>query len=193
MSAVKADELVLEALEAHAAEHGLDIVDVEVAGPASHPTLRVRIDLAQGGPIDMDAVCKYTGWVSDVVDGLDPFAGAYELEVSSPGIDRPLRKAADFERFAGETVVFDARTPIDGRKSWTGTLKGFAAGNVLVEVDGQECVLPLANMKRCHIKPDFDAIMAAAKKAAKQAKADAAAQEGSIEIEDVVDEEDDAE
>ena len=193
MSAVKADELVLEALEAHAAEHGLDIVDVEVAGPASHPTLRVRIDLAEGGPIDMDAVCKYTGWVSEVVDELDPFTGAYELEVSSPGVDRPLRKAADFERFAGETVVFDARTPIDGRKSWTGILKGFADGNVLVEVDGQECALPLDNMKRCHIKPDFDAIMAAAKKAAKQAKADATAQGGSVEIEDVTDEEDDAE
>ncbi len=192
MSAMKADELVLEALEAHAAEHGLDIVDVEVAGPTSHPTLRVRIDLAQGGLIDMDAVCKYTGWVSDVVDELDPFAGAYELEVSSPGVDRPLRKAADFERFAGETVVFDARTPIDGRKSWTGTLKGFAAGNVLVEVDGKECALPFDNMKRCHIKPDFDAIMAAAKKAAKQAKADAA-QQADIEIEDAVDEEDDAE
>ena len=63
-------------------------------------------------------------------------------------------------------------------------LKGFAEGNVLVEVDGQECALALDNMKRCHIKPDFDAIMAAAKKAAKRAKA------GDVEIEDVCDEDD---
>lgn len=189
MAAVKADELVLEALEAHAAERGLDIVDVEVAGPASHPTLRVRIDNLEGDTIDMDTVCAQTAWVSEVVEGLDPFAGAYELEVSSPGVDRPLRKEADFTRFAGETVAFDAKTPVEGRKSWTGTLKGFAEGNVLVEVDGQECALALDNMKRCHIKPDFDAIMAAAKKAAKQAKA-AAAQAGDVEIEDVSDEDD---
>ena len=184
MAAVKADELVLEALEAHAAERGLDIVDVEVAGPASHPTLRVRIDTLEGDTIDMDTVCAQTAWVSEVVEGLDPFADAYELEVSSPGVDRPLRKEADFTRFAGETVVFDARSAVDGRKSWTGVLKGFAEGNVLVEVDGQECALALDNMKRCHIKPDFDAIMAAAKKAAKRAKA------GDVEIEDVSDEDD---
>ena len=85
--------------------------------------------------------------------------------------------------------MFDARSAVDGRKSWTGVLKGFAEGNVLVEVDGQEYALALDNMKRCHIKPDFDAIMAAAKKAAKQAKA-AAAQAGDIEIEDVSDEDD---
>ena len=88
MAAVKADELVLEALEAHAAERGLDIVDVEVAGPASHPTLRVRIDNLEGDTIDMDTVCAQTAWVSEVVERLDPFAGAYELEVSSPEIGR---------------------------------------------------------------------------------------------------------
>lgn len=167
MSAVKADELVLEALEAKAPEQGLDIVSVEVSGPASHPTLRVRIDLLEGGPIDMNSVCEHTGWVSQVVEELDPFAGSYELEVSSPGVDRPLRKAADFERFAGETVEFEARTAIEGRRSWTGELKGLAEGNVLIDVDGQEFALPLDNMKRCHIKPDFDALFAAAKKAAK--------------------------
>lgn len=174
MSAEKADELVLEALEAHAAEQGLDIVSVEVSGPASHPTLRVRIDLVEGGPIDMDAVCSKTGWVSDVVEQLDPFAGAYELEVSSPGVDRPLRKPADFERFSGETVVFEACQAVEGRKSWTGVLKGLSEGQVLLEVDGEQVALDLGNMKRCHIKPDFDAILAAAKKAAKQLEAQAA-------------------
>lgn len=168
MAAQKIDEAVLAALEERAGEQGLDIVSVEVSGPSSHPTLRVRVDLVEGGPIDMDRVTAVTPWVAGVVEALDPFSGAYELEVSSPGIDRPLRRPDDFVAFTGEKVEFDSLKPIEGRKSWTGILKGFENGCALVEVDGIVEELPLSNMKRCHIKPDYEKIFAAAKQVAKQ-------------------------
>lgn len=171
MAGLKTDELILAALEEGAAEHGLDIVSVEVSGPAAHPTLRVRIDLLEGGPIDMDAVTLHTAWVSEVVEALDPFPGAYELEVSSPGIDRPLRRASDFARFAGERAEVVLREALDGRRSFTGAIVSATDDTVRIDVDGTVFELPVSGMKQAKLKPDFDKIMAAAKKAEKEAKA----------------------
>jgi ribosome maturation factor RimP len=167
----EAEERVLAALEAGAAEQGLDIVAVEVSGPANHPTLRVRVDLASGEAVDMDRVTAATPWVAGVEEELDPFPGSYELEVSSPGIDRPLRRAADFARFAGERAEVATRDEVQGRRSFTGTLVGATDAAVSLDVDGTVYEVPLAQVKRAKLKPDFDQIMAAAKKAAKEAEA----------------------
>lgn len=179
------EEQVLAALEAGAAEQGLDVVSVEVSGPAGHPTLRVRVDLVDGTPIDMDRVTAATPWVAGVVEELDPFPGSYELEVSSPGIDRPLRRAADFARFAGERAEVATRAEVAGRHSFTGTIVAAGDASVTVDVDGTSYELPLAEVKRAKLKPDFDQIMAAAKKAAKEAEA-----RGEFDLDDDADDED---
>lgn len=110
---------IIDALEKAAPAHAIDIVDVSVEGAKTAPIVCIRIDHADedAEPITLDEVTAQGGWINEVVDELDPFPGAYTLEISSPGMSRPLRRPHDFERFAGETV----------RSSWTG-LKAESAG-----------------------------------------------------------------
>lgn len=178
MAAPKVEKPILEALEAGAAEQGLDIVSVEVGGPSDHPTLRVRIDVLEGGPIDMERVTAATPWVSGVVEALDPFPGSYELEVSSPGVERPLRRLRDFEAHVGERAEVVLNSPVDGRRSWTGEIAGVEGEAVLLAVDGQTVALAVSDMKSAKVKPDFDALFAEAKKAEKDAKRAAKASKG---------------
>ena len=156
---------ILEALERVAPDHGIDIVSVEMAGPGDRPTVRVRVDRLDGEPIDMGEVVRQTSWVSQVVEDLDPFTGAYDLEVSSPGIDRPLRRERDFARFVGEDAEVAVRQQVDGRNKLSGEIIGAQDGVVSLLVDGKELSVELANVKAAKIKPDFDAIFAAAKAA----------------------------
>ena len=90
------------------------------------------------------------------MDEIDPFPGAYLLEVSSPGIDRPLRTPDHFRRFAGETAVVKLIGPQDGRSNWTGILQGFEDGAVVLDVDGQTVRLPYENIKKAHVKGTVD-------------------------------------
>lgn len=170
MAGSKIEERVLEALETKAAEQGLDIVDVELAGPGSHPTLRVRIDVLEDGPIDMDRVTASTPWISQVIEELDPISGSYELEVSSPGVDRPLRRPSDFARFAGERAEVVAVEPVDDRRSWVGTIVEASDEAVTIEVDGTAYAVPFSVIKKAKLKPDYEKLLADAKKAAKAAK-----------------------
>ena len=91
---------------ATAAERGIDVVDVEVVGATKAPCVRVRIDHAdESAPtITLDEVTEETEWISAALDELDPIPSSFTLEVSSPGMARPLRRERDFARFAGETV-----------------------------------------------------------------------------------------
>lgn len=162
MAGQKNEEQILAALELGAAEQGVDIVAVEISGPASHPTLRVRLDV-EDGTADMERIAAATPWVSGVVEELDPFPGSYELEVSSPGLDRPLRRAKDFVRFVGETVDVRLAREVDGLRSVSGAL--VAADEEGFEVEGHR--FAYEDLKSAKIKPDFEKIMAEAKRAAK--------------------------
>ncbi|MDD5800104.1 MAG: ribosome maturation factor RimP, partial [Coriobacteriales bacterium] len=113
-------QALLATLEEQAAQHDVDIVDVEVVGAKSSPVVRVRIDHAdESAPgISLDEVTAQTQWISEALDAADPFPGAYTLEVSSPGIDRPLRTLEHFARFKGEEAVVKLVEPLDGRSSY---------------------------------------------------------------------------
>lgn len=154
-----ARDRILAALESQAADHGADVVDVEVVGTAKQPTVRVRIDHADESlpTIGLDEVTEQTAWISDAIDALDPFPGSFTLEVSSPGMSRPLRRPHDFERFAGEDVQL-ATTATEGRRHYTGRLEGFdaQANAVLLSVDGEPVSVPLDQVRNCKIKPNFD-------------------------------------
>lgn len=149
------DELIA-ALEKEAPEHDVDIVDVEVVGASKCPTVRVRIDHAdmESGPITLDEVSAQTGWISDLLDELDPIAGQFMLEVSSPGLSRPLRKPADFERFAGSDVSLTLAGS-SGRLRYSGRLEGLVDGEVRLVTDEGDFSWPVDQIRSCKIKPDF--------------------------------------
>ena len=156
MASTDIERELLAALEAAAPEHGIDVVDVEVVGASKAPVVRVRLDHADESlpTITLDEVTAQSDWVNAVIDEKDPFPGSYTLEISSPGLSRPLRRAHDFERFAGEDVSLN---PIDreGRRHYTGTLKGLVDGRVVVECDGEEFSFAIDDIKSCKIKPRF--------------------------------------
>ena len=141
-------------LEPVAIGHGLELVAVEVAGGKGTPVLRVLLD-CEGG-ITLDAVAAASRWISDLLDAEDPVAGAYLLEVSSPGIDRPLMKRADYERFAGECVNLKVTTSDAKRKSWQGTLIGLTGDDVVIEVDGEHVNVPLDTVQKARLKGVVD-------------------------------------
>jgi len=141
---------------------GFELVEVEWLRLAGRWTLRVYIDKAGGvGIDDCQAVSRTVEPILDVEDFIEP---AYDLEVSSPGLDRPLRKPQDFERFAGQRVqvkgfgpVPDTAPGLPPRKHWTGTLRGFADGAVAVDVDGVTHRIPLDRIAKAHLAYDAEA------------------------------------
>ena len=149
---------LLTELEQVAPEHNADIVDVEVVGATKAPCVRVRIDHARedAAPITLDEVSAHSSWVNEVIDEVDPFPGSYTVEVSSPGLGRPLRRARDFERFSGERVSLVLRAH-EGRRRFTGELVGMRSGQVVLSCDDGEHAFNLDEIGRCTIKPQFDA------------------------------------
>lgn len=148
------EQQLLDALAPVAAEKDVEIVTVEVVGAKKAPTIRVYIDTENG--VGFDELSSAQGWINEIMDRIDPFPGAYMLEVSSPGIDRPLRTPEHFARFAGETAIIVLRGPYEGRAKWTGKLVGFEDDEVLLEVDGIVEHLPYGDIKKANIRGTFD-------------------------------------
>lgn len=148
---------LLAALEPRAADEGIEIVTVEVVGSRKAPTIRVYLDTPEG--ITFEEITTAQAWVNEIMDELDPFPGAYTLEVSSPGIDRPLRTPEHFARFAGDEVYVMATSPIDGRSRFNARLCGFDEGKGCVELsmeDGAKIDVPLGDIKKAHVKGVID-------------------------------------
>lgn len=148
------EKSLVDALEEKAAEQGIEIVTVEIVGAKKAPTIRVYIDTPEG--VSFDALSSSQVWINEIMDEIDPFPGAYTLEVSSPGIDRPLRTPEHFKRVIGETIVVQTLKPVEGRSKWTGTLAGLENEDVLIDVDGVSTKLDLSNIKRAHTKGTVD-------------------------------------
>lgn len=154
MAATPVRQTLIDALEPAAEARGLDLVEVELAGATKAPVVRVYLGKQGDEAITLDEVAEASGWVSEVVEELDPFPGAYTLEVSSPGLDRPLRRPSDFEHFAGETVALK-KAGHAGRRSFTGVLEGVCDGAVRVACDDGTFSIPLDEVESARIKPVF--------------------------------------
>lgn len=129
---------------------GFELVGVEYH-PGATALLRVYIDHPEGITVDDCATVSHQ--VSGVLDVEDPIADAYTLEVSSPGVDRPLFRAADYQRFAGERVRVQLATLVAGRRRVRGVLLGVDGDDVLVLEGEERHRLPLAAIERATLDP----------------------------------------
>ncbi len=132
---------------------GYELVEIEYNPSGKHGLLRLYIDHEDG--IQLDDCTDVSNQVSALLDVEDPIPGHYDLEVSSPGLDRPLRRITDFERFTGEIVKLKTAMAIDGRRNYKGRLRGVDGDEVQIECDGQQFCLPLASIEKARLVPDF--------------------------------------
>lgn len=142
-------------VESTLAGMGYELVDAQVSNHGR--MLRIFIDRPEGSAagITVDDCAGVSRHLTQLfaVEGID-----YDrLEVSSPGLDRPLRKAADFARFAGSKADVRMRTPdAGGRRRYSGRLRGVNDGIVTLEVDGESVLLQLNDLDRARLVPEFD-------------------------------------
>ena len=126
---------------------------VRVAMSRGGGTLQIMIEPADGGPLDVEACAVVARALSAVLDVEDPIPSAYTLEVSSPGIDRPLTRPKDYARWSGHLARFETALPIDGRRRFKGTLLGLQDDTVKLRLeDGQEAQLPLSAVTRAKLE-----------------------------------------
>lgn len=139
---------------------GFELVRVAYGG-GQRPRLQIMAERADGS-MTIDDCALLSRELSALLDVEDPIAGEYVLEVSSPGIDRPLTRRKDFERWAGFEARIETETPVDGRRRFTGRLSGLEGEEVRMVVDGAELRLPLAGIVRARLVMT-DALLAAAR------------------------------
>lgn len=131
-----------------------ELVGIEYLPSGKHSLLRIYIDKPGGVTVDDCSAVSYQ--VSGLLDVEDPVPGHYTLEVSSPGLDRPLFQAQDFERFAGHEVKLRTRFPIDGQRNFRGLLQGLQEQQVVIEEhDGKRVSLPLDQVEQARLVPDL--------------------------------------
>ena len=131
---------------------GYELVGVEMDGAGARTVLRVFIDREAGVTV---GDCERTSrQIAAVLDVEDPVPESYVLEVSSPGLDRPLLTADHFVRFTGRPVRVRAKEPVDGRRGWNGRLLGCREGNVLLREGDEERIIPLDRIGRANLVPE---------------------------------------
>lgn len=131
-----------------------DLLGIEFIRAGNHSTLRIYIDHENG--INVDNCADVSHQVSAILDVEDPIATEYSLEVSSPGMDRPLFTLPHFEAVVGETVDVRLNVPQDGRRNFKGTLVGIEGDMINVEIDNQVYSLLIDNVAKANLVARFD-------------------------------------
>ncbi len=135
-----AKDLVMPILE----KNNFELVDVEYKKEGSHWYLRVYID--KEGGITLDDCQLVSEYLSDRLDEVDPIEHSYILEVSSPGLDRPLKKPRDFERNIGKEIEISLYAPIDKRKKFEGELIEFTGDKIIILYNGERKEFDMKNV-----------------------------------------------
>jgi ribosome maturation factor RimP len=133
---------------------GCEFWGLEYLTQGRYTTLRIYIDSPHG--VSIDQCEKVSRQVSAVMDVEDPIQGEYTLEVSSPGMDRPLYKAAQYARYVGELVSLRLRIARDGRRRFKGKILKVENNEVLIVVDEKECLFAIDAIDKANIEPSFD-------------------------------------
>jgi ribosome maturation factor RimP len=130
---------------------GYELVELEFSPASSRALVRLYIDRTDGAAVQLDDCERASHAVGKVLDADDPIEREYQLEVSSPGFDRPLRTEAHFARFAGSEAKIELKEPQDGRRRFRGRLGPVEHGLVSIEVDRREWKLPLAGISKARL------------------------------------------
>jgi ribosome maturation factor RimP len=136
-------------------DRGFELVDVELKRVAGGQLVRLYVD--KPGGIGLDDLQSVSEEVSAILDAEDPIEGRYTLEVSSPGLDRPLRSEEDYRRFAGRLARLASYEPLEGRRHWTGRIVSCEDGVVTLELErGQgEARVPLVKVSHGRLEVEF--------------------------------------
>jgi ribosome maturation factor RimP len=148
--------VVREAAHRVAADRGYELVDVEIKRGRDGQFVRLYVD--KEGGIGLSELESVSHEVSAILDAEDPIKGSYTLEVSSPGLDRPLKDENDFRRFVGRLARISSYEPVDGRRHWTGRLLEVGEGAVAVRLESEKdavCRIPLGKIASARLEVEF--------------------------------------
>ncbi len=145
----RSETLIAEMIAPTVTALGLELWGIEHIGQGKHSVLRIYIEKEQG--VTIDDCAQVSRQISALLDVEDPIPGEYTLEVSSPGLDRPLFCLQQYEQFAGNEVELRMRTPLDGRRKFKGRILKVEGGNICLEVDGEEFELPHSDIEKTNV------------------------------------------
>jgi ribosome maturation factor RimP len=136
-----------------ALQHTVEIVDIELGGSSRKPLIRIFIDKENG--VSLDDCGKFSRALSALFDVEDPIPTAYILEVSSPGLDRPLKRVRDFERSVGKLVKIITREKIEGQNIFTGRISGVEGGTITLSSEGRELEIPFDQISKARLEMEL--------------------------------------
>ncbi len=147
------EQKVLAVIEPSATQLGLVIVRVRLFGREKRKILQIMAERASDHQIGIDECTSLSRAISAVIDVEDPIDGAFELEVSSPGIERPLTVRDDFERWQGHTIKLELDRLVEGRRRFKGVLAGVDDDNIVIDLEGEEesALMPFAWISDAHL------------------------------------------
>ncbi len=132
---------------------GYELIEIEHFPNPKHGVLRLYID--KEGGVNVDDCSTVSRQISALIDVEEPINGKFNLEVSSPGSDRPLRRLKDFQRFVGSLVKLKSVMPMDGQRNFKGRLLEATEETVVIETDSEEISLPMSAIDKARIVPEF--------------------------------------
>jgi len=144
------EKLIEKVLE----REGIEIVDIEyVPGPKGG---RLTIYIDREGGVDIDTCVRVSELISPLLDTTDIFKSRYYLEVSSPGIERRIKKKKDFERFKGSRVKVETKIPVDGRKNFQGVIGEVGEDHFVLEQEKESHLIRFEDIKRANLVVDIE-------------------------------------
>ncbi|MDD4237202.1 MAG: ribosome maturation factor RimP [Desulfotomaculaceae bacterium] len=131
----------------------LELVDVTFTKEGNDWYLRIFID--KHGGVGIDDCQSISREIDQILDEKDPIPQSYTMEVSSPGIERPLKKPADYDRFSGRLANITTYEPHEGKKNFHGRLIGLHGNDVVLAVNGSEIIIPFEQVAGAHLEVEF--------------------------------------
>ncbi len=145
-------ERVWKIAEPLVTDEGMELVDVEFRRESHGTVLRLYLD--RDGGVNLEDLTRVSRQVGDLLDVHDAVPGSYTLEVSSPGINRRLRRAQHFERYLGQRIRVRTQAPLDGRRVFVGLLTAVDADGITVQQDGVPCPIRFAEIAQANYEPE---------------------------------------
>jgi ribosome maturation factor RimP len=148
------EDAVFHLCQPAARSAGLEVVQVQYRRETLGWVLRVLID--RPGGVTVDDCTSFSRELSDLLDVEELISSRFHLEVSSPGLDRPLTCLSDFIRFAGNQITLRSAQPVDGRSNFKGKLLGVENDHVIIEVDGKKVSILWSGVEKANLVPVFE-------------------------------------